>query len=374
MSEPPNTSSLTRLLNHQYLPDPRGFLAGVLSGLTKLAVGHPFDTIKLRIQCAPLGVYHGPMDCFLQTIRKEGPRALYKGASPPAVGWALSDAVLMGSLDRYRSWLGQLESPDGSQPLSLRSHAIAGSLAGWTVCSIVTPIETMLSPRFFSLFSLLLYSDHLSQLTRSVFVCTWTESDPHSKAKLQMQTSDPRTRLYTGPIDCARQIVGSGGPQKLYRALPATLLFRTCFAVMFSSYYTFNNLFQDFASSNPNSLFALTPPVAQFLAGGLAAEAFWLVGYPLDMVKNRIMCDSFIKPRYPTWISAARAIWLEGGFKVRPLITPPSHLLLINFLLYSSIFFIQAFYRGLTPCILRAFPTNAAALAVWEGAMKVMKS
>ncbi|EFP90884.2 uncharacterized protein PGTG_17083 [Puccinia graminis f. sp. tritici CRL 75-36-700-3] len=117
---------------------------------------------------------------------------------------------------------------------------------------------------------------------------------------------------------------------------------------MFSSYYTFNNLFQDFASSNPNSLFALTPPVAQFLAGGLAAEAFWLVGYPLDMVKNRIMCDSFIKPRYPTWISAARAIWLEGGFK--------------------------AFYRGLTPCILRAFPTNAAALAVWEGAMKVMKS
>ncbi|KAA1106605.1 hypothetical protein PGT21_036518 [Puccinia graminis f. sp. tritici] len=311
MSEPPNTSSLTRLLNHQYLPDPRGFLAGVLSGLTKLAVGHPFDTIKLRIQCAPLGVYHGPMDCFLQTIRKEGPRALYKGASPPAVGWALSDAVLMGSLDRYRSWLGQLESPDGSQPLSLRSHAIAGSLAGWTVCSIVTPIETI-------------------------------------KAKLQMQTSDPRTRLYTGPIDCARQIVGSGGPQKLYRALPATLLFRTCFAVMFSSYYTFNNLFQDFASSNPSSLFALTPPVAQFLAGGLAAEAFWLVGYPLDMVKNRIMCDSFIKPRYPTWISAARAIWLEGGFK--------------------------AFYRGLTPCILRAFPTNAAALAVWEGAMKVMKT
>ncbi|POW11945.1 hypothetical protein PSHT_08229 [Puccinia striiformis] len=285
-------------------------LAGVLSGLTKLAVGHPFDTIKLRIQCASPGVYNGPMDCFLQTIRKEGSRALYKGASPPAFGWALSDAVLMGSLDRYRDWLGRLESPDRSKPLSLGSHAIAGALAGWTVCSIITPIETI-------------------------------------KAKLQMQTSDPRTKLFTGPIDCARQIVQKGGPRQLYRALPATLIFRTCFAIMFSSYHAFSTLFNDLSKKYPDSSFAISAPVAQFLAGGLAAEVFWLVGYPLDMIKNRIMCDSFTKPKYPSWLSAGRAIWLEGGAK--------------------------AFYRGLTPCILRAFPTNAAALAVWEGAMKVLK-
>ncbi|WAQ80697.1 hypothetical protein PtA15_1A35 [Puccinia triticina] len=296
--------------NHAQLPDPRGFIAGLLSGLTKLAVGHPFDTIKLRIQCAPAGVFHGPLDCFLQTIRNEGPRALYKGASPPAAGWAVSDAVLMGSLERYRRWLGHLESPDGAQPLSLRSHAVAGALAGWTVCSIVTPIETI-------------------------------------KAKLQIQTSDPRTRLYTGPIDCASQIVRAGGLQSLYRALPATLIFRTCFALMFSSYHALNHLFQTFATHHPSSLFALGPSVSKFIAGGLAAEVFWLVGYPLDTVKNRIMCDSLTNRRYPTWLSAARAIRLEGGIK--------------------------AFYRGMTPCLLRAFPTNAAALAVWEGAMRGMR-
>ncbi|KAJ1992939.1 hypothetical protein H4R33_000815 [Dimargaris cristalligena] len=27
-----------------------GFIAGVASGITKLAVGHPFDTIKVRLQ------------------------------------------------------------------------------------------------------------------------------------------------------------------------------------------------------------------------------------------------------------------------------------------------------------------------------------
>jgi len=184
-------------------------------------------------------------------------------------------------------------------------------LAGWTVCSIVTPIETI-------------------------------------KAKLQMQTSDPRTKLFTGPIDCARKIIKHGGITQLYRALPATLLFRTSFGVMFSSYHVFNNIFRDFSNQHPQSPFALNAALAQFLAGGLAAELFWLVGYPLDMVKNRIMCDSLTTPRYPTWISAARAIWLEGGTR--------------------------AFYRGLSPCILRAFPTNAAALAVWEGAMRFMKT
>ena len=30
----------------------KGFLAGTASGLTKLVVGHPFDTVKLRMQCS----------------------------------------------------------------------------------------------------------------------------------------------------------------------------------------------------------------------------------------------------------------------------------------------------------------------------------
>ena len=30
----------------------KGFAAGTASGLTKLIVGHPFDTVKLRMQCA----------------------------------------------------------------------------------------------------------------------------------------------------------------------------------------------------------------------------------------------------------------------------------------------------------------------------------
>nr|POE80870.1 isoform 2 of solute carrier family 25 member 45 [Quercus suber] len=58
-----------------------GFVAGVFSGVAKLSVGHPFDTIKVRLQTAPKSHFSGPLDCVLQTVRKEGIVGLYKGAT-----------------------------------------------------------------------------------------------------------------------------------------------------------------------------------------------------------------------------------------------------------------------------------------------------
>lgn len=40
------------------------------------------------------GRFKGPMDCFLSTVRKEGVRALYKGATPPLVGWMFMDSIM----------------------------------------------------------------------------------------------------------------------------------------------------------------------------------------------------------------------------------------------------------------------------------------
>ncbi|WEW57312.1 hypothetical protein PRK78_002777 [Emydomyces testavorans] len=52
--------------------DYRGFVAGVFSGIAKLS---------------------GPLDCLLQTVRNEGVSALYKGATPPLMGWMVMDSV-----------------------------------------------------------------------------------------------------------------------------------------------------------------------------------------------------------------------------------------------------------------------------------------
>lgn len=54
------------------------------------------DTVKIRMQTTTKadGRFKGPLDCFLKTVRQEGPRALYKGATPPLVGWMFMDSIM----------------------------------------------------------------------------------------------------------------------------------------------------------------------------------------------------------------------------------------------------------------------------------------
>lgn len=82
--------------------------AGFASGLTKVhlrhvptifihsvqvAVGHGFDTVKTRVQLNPVFRNESAVHVLMTTIRREGFAALYKGATPPAVGWAAIDSV-----------------------------------------------------------------------------------------------------------------------------------------------------------------------------------------------------------------------------------------------------------------------------------------
>jgi len=59
--------------------------AGGLAGIANWAVAIPADVIKTRLQTAPEGTYKGTMDCLLQLLRNEGPRALFKGLGPAMV-------------------------------------------------------------------------------------------------------------------------------------------------------------------------------------------------------------------------------------------------------------------------------------------------
>ena len=56
-------------------------LSGTVSGIAVCLVGHPFDTLKVRLQTQPVDrpVYRGLLDCFLKTMKWEGIGGLYKG-------------------------------------------------------------------------------------------------------------------------------------------------------------------------------------------------------------------------------------------------------------------------------------------------------
>ncbi|WWC66895.1 uncharacterized protein I206_100802 [Kwoniella pini CBS 10737] len=300
-----------------------GFAAGICSGWTKLVVGHPFDTIKTRLQCTPTGTFNGAWDCFRKTISKEGPRALYKGASVPAVSWGITDSILMGSLHNYREVLlrhGFAERTlkgDGER-LSLLGHSVAGLFAGWTNAAIAHPTEVI-------------------------------------KCKLQLQLVQPdhMSKQFSGPVDVVRQTIAEQGVTGMWKGLGASFIYRSCFAAMFGGFEIFNRLFKSFDGTR----WEMSTELANFLAGGMASNMYWFTALPLDNIKNRIMVDSIKSPKYTGVFDAYGQVWRETYNPTKGFT-------------WNTIARTKNFYKGFVPVVLRAFPTNAAALAVWEGVMR----
>ena len=298
----------------------KGFVAGVASGIAKCTVGHPFDTIKVRLQTSGKSQFKGPIDCCLQTLRREGVRGFYKGMTPPLFGWMASDSVMLGSLTYYRKFLlsnvfanpqfrpGLSPEALAKQKLPSFGHGLAGIGAGLTVSFIAAPVENV-------------------------------------KARLQTQYAAKKSeRFYSGPVDCAKRIMQTHGIRGLYRGLFATCLFRSFFFFWWGSYDVFTRIFQTHTN--------LSAPSINFWAGGMSAQIFWLTSYPSDMVKQRIMTDPLGgslgdgERRYKNWRAAAVNVYRESG--------------------------LRGYWRGFVPCFLRAFPANAMALVAFEAVMRTL--
>ncbi|KAJ7596955.1 mitochondrial carrier [Mycena floridula] len=307
-----------------------GAIAGIVSGLTKVAVGHGFDTVKTRLQTAAPGISSSDVltrliksvleffPCISPVLdhvysRQEGFLALYKGAATPALSTSLIDSVMMGSMYNYRLFLQGNASmiddslTDGRPSLSLLGHGVAGFLGGITSSLLSTPMELL-----------------------------------KIKLQLQMQRSVSE-RQFKGPIDCAREIYCLEGFGGLYAGFSGSLAFRSNYFWMFLSFEGFKRAFARLRGTP----YELSVGTTTFLSGGLASLTFWTMAIPADNIKNRIMAHPFpslygpVTDR-PTFISMARRIYSrEGGLK--------------------------GFYRGLGLALVRAFPVNAAALFVYEG-------
>jgi hypothetical protein len=50
--------------------------AALVSGLVTTTTSSPVDVIKTRIMNDKTGMYKGPLDCLIRTVRAEGMRAL----------------------------------------------------------------------------------------------------------------------------------------------------------------------------------------------------------------------------------------------------------------------------------------------------------
>ena len=83
------------------------------------------------------------------------------------------------------------------------------------------------------------------------------------------------------------------------------------------------------------------------LAGGFAGVCYWCVAFPWDVLKARMMTAPEDRP-FPSLRAAAEQLYAEAGWR--------------------------GFWRGFLPCVLRAFPANAAAFGGFALAMDALKA
>ncbi|XP_067938608.1 mitochondrial basic amino acids transporter-like [Watersipora subatra] len=279
------------------------FIAGCIGGAAGVLVGHPFDTVKVRLQGSSGVVYKGTVGCFKEVVRKESFRGLYKGVSSPLYSLAAINAVVFGVQGNV---LRRMKDRD-----ALSSHAAAGAAAGFIQCAICSPMEL-------------------------------------AKIKLQSQGEGLRAGTrgqYTGSMDCLRKIHRLEGLRGLCRGMNATILREVpAFGAYFLTYeWICRKLtLQGQQCSTGVMLFA----------GGMAGIAAWVVTYPVDVIKTRIQNDGELRNRkfvykYTGYVDCVRKSITSEGYKVLS--------------------------KGLTPTLLRAFPTNAATFTVVTWSLRYMR-
>uniref|UniRef100_A0A5B6Z6W6 Mitochondrial arginine transporter BAC1 n=1 Tax=Davidia involucrata TaxID=16924 RepID=A0A5B6Z6W6_DAVIN len=289
------------------------YLAGLLAGVATVITGHPFDTVKVKLQkhnTEAHGIkYKSGLHCTARILNTEGVKGLYRGATSSFVGMSFESSLLFGIYSQTKQSLeGGLQSGKPQLQVIIPSAAFSGAIISFVLC----PSELV-------------------------------------KCRMQVQGTDslvPKSSRYSSPLDCALKTVKTEGVTGIFKGGFTTLLRESLGnAVFFSTYehirYYMHLQLKDESSGQSN----LIDVGVGIMSGGLSGIAFWSAVLPLDVAKTIIQTASD-----------------------RSSTTNPFHIL-------KSIYRrsgLRGCYTGLGPTIVRAFPANAAAIVTWELAVKVL--
>ncbi|KAJ1844486.1 hypothetical protein H4S02_007907 [Coemansia sp. RSA 2611] len=246
------------------------FIAGTMGGWAQVVVGHPFDTIKVRMQTQPSPpVYASSMDCLRATLRGEGAAGLYKGVTSPLAGIGFCNAVVFAA----NGFFLRLLQSGSTEPLTLGQKAMAGGLAGGVMSFLNCPVELL-------------------------------------KVKLQTQygaAAVPGYKPYTGVLNCGIRTFQERGITGLYRGLGITILRDI------PSFWAYFGLYEGMKAAFVYRRLGVADGsksngVEQFMAGGLAGISAWLGAYPQDVIKSRVQMDY----KFKSARAAARALAQEA--------------------------------------------------------------
>ncbi len=303
----------------------KDFAAGSAGGAAGIFVGHPWDTVRIRLQVhsthaeslkqehiahlisqnnkATRGLSY--MSILKGTIKKEGFFSLYRGMTAPLLGEMANNCVLFGLYSAYLKPFVTNSTFAQKYLSETGSDFVSGALAGLCISFIIQPSELI-------------------------------------KIRLQMNTQGLH-ELQEGKrgfYDCARHVyLKQGGLIKgLFAGYSATIIRELSFnGVYFAAYEGSKrwcrNKYQ-IERGQESALMVLT-------SGGVAGTVAWALTYPTDVVKSIMQAD-------------------EGKKKLT--LTEA----------YQQCRRSKTLWRGLVPTLVRAYPVNAMTFLVYEWVSRVL--
>ncbi|XP_049382141.1 mitochondrial arginine transporter BAC1-like isoform X1 [Solanum stenotomum] len=314
----------------------KDYVAGLMAGVATVITGHPFDTVKVKLQkynTEAGGVkYKNGLHCATRILQTEGVKGLYRGATSSFIGMAFESSLSFGIYSQTKRFLqGEIDGGKPQPHAIVPSAAFGGAIISFILCpSELVKVSDARVPNF------LLYLEY--HLCNVVFQC-----------RMQVQGTDfmvAKSTRFSGPRECALKTIQQEGLTGMFRGGLATLLRESVGNAVFFSTYEYARYFMHLqlkgASSESTQLIDVG---VGLMSGGLGGIAFWSAVLPLDVAKTIIQ-------------TAPEKNHSRNPFSVLNLIYKRSGL--------------RGCYTGLGPTLVRAFPANAAAIVAWELSAKLL--
>lgn len=228
--------------------DVKESIAGTAGAVCHVYWGHPFDTIKVRLQTGVSSAEHGMMASMSAIARQEGLTGLYQGATP-ALGSALAEySVLFTMNDAIRRQTARTLGYADSE-LPLLWQAIAGGAAG---------------------------------------TCAGAAMGPPELIKCRLQAEQAAGAPSRGVVACVLGILRSEGAIGLFRGTTSTMAREAPFnTVLFGAYEAVNSCMAATGVSD-----AIGTGTQSILSGGIAGMCAWATVLPIDYVKSIVQTST----------------------------------------------------------------------------------
>ncbi|RKP03556.1 hypothetical protein CXG81DRAFT_9402 [Caulochytrium protostelioides] len=279
----------------------KSFLSGGAAGVATVLAGHPFDTLKVRLQTS--NQYSGLLDCLRQTVRRDGLLGVYRGMASPLIGVTPMFALSFWSYDVGQQIVYRATPNRSARNLSMYEIAFAGGFSAIPTTIVTTPMERV-----------------------KVVLQTQGQNAAPAATTTAAGAAAPAPKAASpGMVKTAMDIWRDGGMRSLYRGTVATLARdipgSAAYFVAYEACYR--------KLKRPDADISVG---AVLFSGGMAGVAMWVIAIPPDVIKSRIQFAP--SGTYKGFIHCGAQIVKQEG---------PA-----------------ALFKGLGPALLRAFPANAA--------------